>query len=273
MYWDPTGSNAYNASIEVAQIPTDEREPNDVCGDAQEATLPARLQNMVDEDDDAEDWITFEVAAEDVGKRLYVITSPGDFDADPLVDVLKADCTTSLGGPSSDADFHESFVSDPVEEAGTHYVRVTDSPAFPHAGELYNLLISFPGLEEEVNDTFDTANPADVPVFAAVFGGAGDQDYFAVDLLAGQTLTATVGDGENDQCAPTGDFDSVMEIYDTDGTTSLGFNDDLAFFNFCSEVSILAPADGTYFVRVSEHPVFGFDLPLDYSLSFSVTGP
>jgi hypothetical protein len=88
-----------------------------------------------------EDWFKVTAVAGDVGKKIRVLTFAGDPMTDTLVDVFQMDGTTSLGGPSSDGDFHENFLSDTLAAAGTYYVKIYASPMFVAAHNKYNALI------------------------------------------------------------------------------------------------------------------------------------
>lgn len=140
--WDNSGASGYEASLKVTEQPSDEVEPNETCATAQSiAALPASLQNISLSSDKDVDWFKISATAAEVGKVIHVTTSPGDEGTDTLVDVIASDCTTSLGGPSSDADVHEDFTSTPIPAGGDYYVTVSHSP-FPYAGAFYNLSIT-----------------------------------------------------------------------------------------------------------------------------------
>jgi hypothetical protein len=117
-------------------------DPNETCAKAQPAgALPANIKNLFMSSAADVDWISFDVMAADVAKVVHVTTSAGDVKTDTVVEVFAADCTTSLGGPSADSDYHEDFISDPIVAAGKHFVKVTNS-TFGFTGKLYNLAIS-----------------------------------------------------------------------------------------------------------------------------------
>ena len=88
-----------------------------------------------------EDWFALTAAAADVGKVVHVITSAGDPNTDTIADVFASDCTTSLGGPSDDSEFHSDFKSSPIPAAGTYFVKVAASPDGT-TGKFYNVSIA-----------------------------------------------------------------------------------------------------------------------------------
>lgn len=116
--------------------------------------------------------------------------------------------------------------------------------------------------EVEANDDPGTANNLTGAILGAV-GAVGDQDYFAVSATTGQTIMVSSGSGINDPCP---EVDPELEIYDTDGTTSLAFADNTS----CDAVSASVASDGTYFVRVGPSADFCADCTFDYSLLIEV---
>ncbi|MEZ4440886.1 MAG: DVUA0089 family protein [Polyangiaceae bacterium] len=139
--------------------------------------------------------------------------------------------------------------------------------------------------EIEPNDTSsDATTNGPIDPFVAVINAPGDQDWVAVPItLAGAsfaTITAEVIDldvyfGNGDMLTglcPNNTLDSEIEIYDTDGTTSLDFDDD-GGPGWCSLATTTVTTDGTYFVRASSsaqfapNDVFGYaiQLTVDYS--------
>lgn len=124
--------------------------------------------------------------------------------------------------------------------------------------------------ETEPNDAYTTANgPYTVSTqITAAVGVAGDFDYFAVTVPAGGTLTAEVTDGGTGDCAGFV-IDSEVEIYDTDGTTSLLFNDDTVN-DFCSLASLTGLPAGTYYVRAAASQVWTPNDTFSYVLNITV---
>lgn len=140
--WDNTGASGYDATVTVTEEAVDEVEPNNTCAAAQSvAALPALLKNASLASDKDVDWFKISATAAEVGKSIHVTTTPGEPKTDTVVDVLSADCATSLGGPSDDQDYHEDFVSAPIPAGGDYYVRVSAS-SFGYSGALYNLSIT-----------------------------------------------------------------------------------------------------------------------------------
>ncbi|MBM4358710.1 MAG: pre-peptidase C-terminal domain-containing protein, partial [Deltaproteobacteria bacterium] len=108
----------------------------------------------------------------------------------------------------------------------------------------------------------------------------GDQDYYKVTVAsAGKLFVQTTG-GDGTRCAdgviPAPAVDSEIEVFDVDGVTSLGLEDDISggLFgpaNFCTIVSVDLPAPGTYFVRISASQEFCTDCTFNYAAAFEFT--
>lgn len=140
--WDGSGEENYNVTLVLKEVDAQDLEPNDTCSIAQAvASLPAALQGLSLSSDQDEDWFAFTATGADVGKVVHVVTTPGDPSTDTFVDVFADDCTTSLGGPGDDDDFHSDFKSSPIPAAGKYFVKVTNSPD-GKIGTFYNLSIS-----------------------------------------------------------------------------------------------------------------------------------
>ena len=142
VYWDNSGDVAYSTTMKSTKIIASDVDPNDTCANAQPAgPLPANIKMLYMSGKTDVDWISFDVMAGDEGKIVHVKTSAGDATTDTVVEVFASNCTTSLGGPSSDVDYHEDFKSEPIVAAGKHFVKVSHAP-YEFKGKLYNLSIT-----------------------------------------------------------------------------------------------------------------------------------
>jgi len=109
--------------------------------------------------------------------------------------------------------------------------------------------------EVEPNDASAMANgpfTSMVAIYPAAIGTVDDHDWYTVTVPGpSSTIDATIVDGL-DHCGPTGTIDSELEIYDTDGVTSLAFNADInPVTNYCSAISLTGLAAGTYYIRTA----------------------
>ncbi|MFH0902755.1 MAG: PPC domain-containing protein, partial [Pseudomonadota bacterium] len=98
------------------------------------------------------------------------------------------------------------------------------------------------------NDSVETAEAlgrlaSPVVVVRMRVDAPGESDWLAVALVAGELLTVnTLAD-----CDET--IDTILAVYDRDGTTVLAHADDVAGSSWARIESLAAPADGVYFVR------------------------
>ena len=105
------------------------------------------------------------------------------------------------------------------------------------------------GSETEPNDTSATANPiagSEAHILGNVTPGA-DADYFSFTALAGDRVYAAV-----QTLISNNSTDSQLELFASDGTTRIEFDDDDGSFGSLSSViaGAVIPADGTYYLRV-----------------------
>jgi hypothetical protein len=128
----------------------------------------------------------------------------------------------------------------------------------------YALTSSFATLSEsEPNGTSAQADGFGSPFVGTIYP-AGDEDFVAVTVPAGSTIIAEVLGLVAPSC---GDnmIESELQIYDTDGTTTLDYDDDGGEGD-CSLATASGLSAGTYFIRVaspqpsSPYGVFGYQL-------------
>lgn len=145
VYWDNSGTSGYDATLRVDDIlanGTTESEPNNDSASAHNvALLPGVIQNASLSDGADQDWFKITVTAASVGKRIHVRTFAGDPLTDTVVEIFGSDGTTSLGGPSDDAGYHENWYSDPLTLAGTYYVEISASSFFDPTHASYGAYI------------------------------------------------------------------------------------------------------------------------------------
>lgn len=142
VYWDNSGTSNYIATVKSAKVVTADVDPNNTCAMAQPAgALPANIKNLFLSSIDDVDWVSFDVMAGDEGKVVRAKTIAGDAKTDTILEVFASNCTTSLGGPSADGDYHDTLITTPIVAAGKHFVKVTNSP-FGYTGKLYDLSIT-----------------------------------------------------------------------------------------------------------------------------------
>ena len=152
-----------------------------------------------------------------------------------------------------------SIITYTAAETGVYYLEAS---SFPNAGDpglgTYQLDVREMGADS-VGDTNGTAGALDVGDHVIAFLETdGDVDRYAITLEAGQYYTFQVAgsaDYETDYLnVPEGTLDTILALYDTDGTL-ITFNDDN---NFPSDISsglgFYAEEAGTYYLDVQAYP-------------------
>ncbi|MDY7076739.1 MAG: pre-peptidase C-terminal domain-containing protein [Chloroflexota bacterium] len=117
----------------------------------------------------------------------------------------------------------------------------------------------------EIDDTVAESNPISTDGTAQThnFDIPGDQDWVEFDAVEGQQYTF--------QTENVGGYaDTVLHVYDTDGSTLLDFNDDFEGLGWASRVDWTAPADGTYYVMVKHWDEHAYGCETVYTLSSGV---
>jgi hypothetical protein len=90
------------------------------------------------------DWFVLPTKATDVGKTVHVVTAAGESNTDTVVEVFGESCAaqTSMGGPSPDSGVHENWMSTPITQAGSIYVKVSYSPD-GYRGSKYTVTVTY----------------------------------------------------------------------------------------------------------------------------------
>ena len=110
---------------------------------------------------------------------------------------------------------------------------------------------------QEPNDTSGTAQTVALPggVLGATFAGADDADWYKVQIAAGDVgKKITVATGGDSQADP------VIQIFASDGTTSVAGPKDSSFFDRLTSPAITQA--GTYLVKITSSD-YGPTVPND----------
>lgn len=239
----------------------DESEPNDSSATADVLTSPADADwgNISPTGDD--DWWVMGGAS--VGDLIfvYIDTSGSSSSLDSVLDVYANDQATSIELDDDDGPppgiFTSSVVAGAiVPQAGNVYFWVYEwigdeliTPYGIYAAVLDPVTDSMN--EVEPNNTWQTATPisalkivnANMPV------GGDTYDYFSFNALAGDVIAVSMDDDPDDD---TNLFDSELDLLGTDGSTVLATGDNELGHGGNAAGAVIIPADGTYYVRVSD---------------------
>ncbi len=86
--------------------------------------------------------------------------------------------------------------------------------------------------------------PTDGTIYTRTFHVVADKDWLSFEARAGLVYTLTTFNLDPD-------VDTVLQLYDVDGSTLLQENDDYTPGSWASRIVWTAPVDGTYFVRIT----------------------
>jgi hypothetical protein len=182
-----------------------------------------------------------------VGQRLLVQTGKLGIGSDTLLRLFAPDGTTLLAADDNGAGGLASRILLTAAETGPYFVAVTHRSS--SGTGTYEI-----GVRRVVDDYADSPTQA-TPLAVggtSVAGNneiAGDVDFFSFTAGDGQTLairTSDLGTGS----------DTVIRLYDRNGTTQLAFDDDSGGGS-ASRILFTFPAAGTYFVSVRQFAAEG----------------
>ena len=111
--------------------------------------------------------------------------------------------------------------------------------------------------ETEPNDDLATANTialtSGIGFMSAATNPTDDEDWFTFTLTTASAVRISTGSFGGSTCG--GDIDTMVELYQNDGSTLIDQNDDINNGNYCSSLTTMDPLDpGTYTVHVFKSP-------------------
>lgn len=209
-----------------------------------------------------EDWTAF---AATIGLTYVIETGNLGPESDTYLELIDTDGTTLLAEDDDGGLGSASLITWTAPADGVYFVRVYhfDGTRFGD-NTRYDLQVStsaaHPDLYEP-DDTYDQAAliPTDGTAQTHNFHLAADEDWSAFAATGGVSYTIQTGNlGSNG--------DTVLHLYDTNGTSELAYDDDGADELFASRLKWVAPATGTYFVRVHHYNASTFGDNTRYDL-------
>ncbi len=204
------------------------------------------------------DW--YAVAAE-AGEHLVVRVAANGSPVDGTLELLGPDGTTLAA--ADDTDGLDPALGGFVGATGTYSVRVADARGGGGNGYTYTITATVERVDrssatafghtldaQPVGDEAGGAASSAAPLGSSNtadgwIGHAGDRDVYAVDLAAGDHLTAEVAaevDGS--------ELDATLTLLDEDGTTVLATNDDSDGLD--PRLAVTVVTVGTYYVVVTD---------------------
>jgi hypothetical protein len=157
----------------------------------------------------------------------------------------------------------------PVSSGTTYSVFVS---AYQAAEEgPYSLRSDVFGLDEtEPNEDTASANAAGMSQLGYI-GTQNDQDWYEITIAQASDVVVETADVAMGDCEA-GQIDTDLELFQSDGTTSVAFNDDIddTNDNYCSRVEGQALAAGTYYVRVRSSEAYCAACTVPYRLTVDI---
>ena len=149
--------------------------------------------------------------------------------------------------------------------SGVHTVEITvaSNPLFPTRREvlLDAYLVGDPSLGpadsyEPDNDVFNATSVSfNTYMTGRILDSDSDQDWISFDVQAGEVFTITTYNLFNLTPPGEGKTDTVLTLYDTDGSTELVKSDDISWpSDLSSQIVYTATTSGTYYAMVAPYP-------------------
>ena len=210
-------TGAYALSVKLVG---DSYEPDGSFGLATPLTVGAAAQQHSIDPDDDEDWVSFTV---ETGYKYALTTAPGASPDDPNTELYlyDSDGTTLITSNSDDETEDRGYFS------RIDYTADADKTVFAKVAGwdtgTYTLSVTLVGDSYEPDDSSAVANPIAVGDAAQqhTIDPAGDDDWVSFSVEAGWRYSIETAPG-----TPPDDPDTVLDLYDSDGTTFIDSNHD-----------------------------------------------
>jgi hypothetical protein len=194
-----------------------------------------------------QDWVKFQAS---MGQPYVIETYDLGTDADTAIYLYGPNGTTQLAHDDDSGGGLASRLRWVAPASATYYLKVVSSdPSVSGANTSYHLAIS-------LGDPLDSFEPDDTAATARTittdgtpqehnFTPAGDVDWVKFAAVAGEPYVIQTSD-------LAGDCDTILELYDTNGSTLLTSNDDYGSSER-SLITYIFSTPGTYYARVHHY--------------------
>ena len=260
----------YDVRVTTVGCDADQHEPDDSAAAASlvPTTGVTQTHNVCPAAD--HDWFSFTAQA----GTIYVLqTSNLGTAADTVIQLYDTDQTTELAANDDYGYGRSSRVIWEATGSGTYYARVSHhDPPVSGSATGYDFSIAtgqcLPDSFEADNGPFDASplvtdgQPQDHAFCAdPILTDVADQDWVSFQAVGGapyQIRTLNLGP----------DCDTVIRLFDRDRMTQLASNDDYGVGG-ASAISATLPADGAYYVQVTQYNLSLFGEGTEYQVSVS----
>jgi hypothetical protein len=242
-------------------------ENDDEAGQAQaiEVDGAAQRHNVCPAGD--KDWVTFDATA---GTAYRLETSNLASDADTVLCLYDTDGATQIQCDDDGGEGMGSRIRWLNTSSGSYYARVThynDDASGPNTA--YDLTVATQGCHPDAHEDDDDSGTARIIDVGGSphdhnYCGAGDQDWAKFSASASVTYTIQTGN-----LGP--ESDTMLTLYDTDGSTELAFNDDYAE-GLDSRIDFVFSSAGTYYVKSQHYDAEQYGAGTEYQISIEQDG-
>jgi hypothetical protein len=258
----------YDLRVErVGGCQEDEYENDDSSGQAKDiqAGGPAQRHDFCPAGD--EDWGKFDATA---GTGYTLETSNLASDSDTVLCLYDTDGSTQIQCDDDGGEGDGSRITWLSSSSATYYLRVThhsEDASGPNTA--YDLTVTTQDCQPDgYEDDDDPGTARTIGTGGSPhdhnYCGAGDQDWAKFNASAGVNYTIQTGN-LGAEC------DTVLTLYDTDGTTQLAFNDDYAE-GLDSRIDYVFSSAGTYYVKSEHYDANQYGTGTEYQLSVEQDG-
>jgi hypothetical protein len=234
-------------------------EPNDSSASASSISIGSPQFHTLQPVGDT-DWVSFSVTA---GSSYLVETAPGNGGNVDTVLAVYNSGLSQIGRNDDGGSGLYSRLSFTASTGGTYFARVT--PFGSSGTGSYSITVTRTSTGSSGSN--DTAAGAQLIIVGDTFSGSispsGDVDWLRFSASAGTTYVIETRSRSSDT------VDTVLELYDTDGSTLLERNDDSGSGLYSRIVAgpSLIDTSGTYYIRIRG---FGNTSTGDYEASVTI---
>jgi len=241
---------------------------SEVASHANGGTLTGTLSN-----EDGGDMIAVELVA----GQTYTFSYRGTADGvvDPWLRIYASDMTTLLAQDDDGGYGRTSQITFTATSSGTYYLNATSwyqvDPAAPDYQDngSYTISVWSPEAGHDAGNTIATAGSIEVGTNYQYLETAGDRDYYAIELVAGNVYTFTYNGGVASEAVDAGESIGVLGLYNSAGANVSGG----LFYSSAGETSItfVAQTSGTYYLRAEALSNFFGGTPMTGGYTIDVT--
>ncbi len=235
---------------------------NDTFGDAQAITPGVLYGFHVDNESDYYSFTITEpsfVNFELVAYRNGVANADSDY-YDPELELYDTDGTTLITS-NDDTYFYDSSIQYWIATPGTYFINVTECCGSGDAPYFLRYTRAPRGSatpEAEGNNATGSAQPFAAGDLIDADTISGDDDYYAIEALAGDVLVVRLFDAQNRQDSPE---NITFDVLGPDGVTSIAYS-----IQDKQVATFLVTVDGTYYVYCSTNAVGAAPYAIEASL-------